>query len=215
MIDDKHNINILKITNAINNAEKLTSKLNENILKIDGMSSHRIRHFLNNLLSEFDNVNYLEIGCWKGSTLISSCYNNNIKKCIAIDNWSQFGGPENEFKDNIKKNLINNNIEFYNIDCFKFDINNIKDNIDIYFYDGGHDEIEQYKAFIHYNNKLNNNFIAIVDDWNYEKVKNGTRRAFSDLKYNIIHEWELTGNTTKINDASTWWNGLYVALIRK
>jgi len=60
---------------SIGAAEKGLSNLNENILNIHGMSSAKNRHFLNNICN-FPYVNYLEIGCWKGSTFISALYEN-------------------------------------------------------------------------------------------------------------------------------------------
>ena len=65
------------------------------------MSGKKTRHFYNNICS-MKNSRYLEIGTWKGSTLCSAMCNNKMK-CVAIDNWSQFNGPKNEFL----KNLIN------------------------------------------------------------------------------------------------------------
>ena len=42
---------------------------------------------------------YLEIGTWKGSSICSAMCNNKIT-CVAIDNWSEFGGPKNIFLEN-------------------------------------------------------------------------------------------------------------------
>lgn len=52
------------IENAFENAEKNISKINDEILHIDGMSGKKTRHFYNNLLN-IEDARYLEIGTWK------------------------------------------------------------------------------------------------------------------------------------------------------
>lgn len=84
------NINI-----AFQNAESGISKLagQDKILALNGPSSCKIRHLLNNLCSE-PSTNYLEFGTWRGHTFISAIYGNeqHVKTAIAVD----------EFKDDEK-----------------------------------------------------------------------------------------------------------------
>ena len=49
-----------------------------------------------------ENVRYLEIGTWYGSSSISAIYKNNINATF-IDNWSQFGGDSNIFNNIISQ----------------------------------------------------------------------------------------------------------------
>ena len=74
------------------------------------MSGLKTRHFYNNLLN-FDDARYLEIGSWKGSSVCSAMYNNNAM-IICVDNWSEFGGPKDEFLVNFNKFIGNNNARF-------------------------------------------------------------------------------------------------------
>jgi len=55
--------------------------------KIPGASSNRLRGFINNLCGA-DNVNYLEIGVYKGSTIIAAVTNNPKTKAWGIENSS-------------------------------------------------------------------------------------------------------------------------------
>jgi hypothetical protein len=75
---------ISHIEKSIENANAKKSQLLSSILNIPGMSNDQNRHFLNNLCS-LSNTNYLEIGTWQGSTLISSLYKNKKKysKCYS------------------------------------------------------------------------------------------------------------------------------------
>ena len=91
---------------AIYNATENNSKLTDNILEMEGMSGHKTRHLYNNICN-LPGAKYLEVGTWKGSSLISSLYNNNLEYSYCVDNWSEFndnkwGNPENEFRENIK-----------------------------------------------------------------------------------------------------------------
>ena len=60
-------------------------KLDEWIKKVDGASSNRLRGFINNLCGA-DNVNYLEIGVYKGATLMSAMASNHKTKAVGIEN---------------------------------------------------------------------------------------------------------------------------------
>jgi hypothetical protein len=203
------------VKKSIDNAENGISKLNPRILSLEGMSSSKIRHFLNNICS-MPNTSYLEIGVWKGSTFISSLYQNStsIKQAIAIDNWSEFSGPKNEFTKNCHKFLADTPFKFYSVDSFNNNVlNNLKNPINVYFYDGNHDVFAHELAFTFYDKFLDDVFIAIVDDWNWDQVKRGTKNAFENLKYQVLYESQRfsKGNGDKVN----WWNGFYIAVVRK
>jgi hypothetical protein len=86
---------ISHIKTAINNSQNNISKINQEILNLEGMSGSRTRHLYNNLCS-IEDCRYLEIGTWKGSTVCSAMFGNN-GNITCIDNWSQFSGPKNDF----------------------------------------------------------------------------------------------------------------------
>lgn len=203
------------VQESVTKAETASSQLIPEILALDGMSSDKVRHFLNNLCS-LKGGRYLEIGCWKGSTWISALYGNenSLENAVAIDNWSEFGGPEQVFLDNCYKFLKNTNYQYYSNDCFKLDIKNIfQKPINIYFYDGNHSAYSQELALTYYDTALDDLFILVVDDWNWEKVKAGTFKAIAKLKYQVLYSCEMPAayNGDKLN----WWNGLYIAVIKK
>jgi len=196
---------IEQIELSIKLAEEGKSKCPPEVLSIEGMSSHKTRHFLNNL----SKTNYLEIGIWKGSTFVAANYGND-NYAVGIDNFSEFANPMNDLHRNLQ--LLKNKYQFIQSDCFEVDISKFP-LFDVYFYDGCHDEEAQYKGMQYYNPVLANEFILIVDDWNWDYVRNGTRRAISDLKWNIVKEWELYARWNQ--DTENWWNGLFVGLVTK
>lgn len=206
-------INQLKI--AYTAAENNITDLPESIFNIEGMSSRKNRIFLNTLgkISHKIPTNYLEIGVWKGSTFVAANYKNKFLTSYCVDNWSEFEGPRTDFKKNLYRFYINNTVLF-DTDCFSPSfLQKLKGKkFDIYFYDGNHKEINQYNAFIKLNPYLDDLFIAVVDDWSWPSVKNGTMKAFKELGYNIIEKLDINTDST---DKNGYWNGLLIALIQK
>lgn len=200
------------ITAVEDSLSETHTNLTPEILSIEGMSGKMYKKFANRLLSKPIVKNYLEIGVWKGSTAIAALYNNHHRlRYTVIDNFSEFGGPKNEFISNWKQyngtipNLIDD-------DCFCFNPRdrNISD-IDVYFYDGNHEEISHYKALHHYYEAMADSFILMVDDWTaWNQVKDGTNRAIGDLNLKIEMKIE------KVDGGSEqWWNGCGIFVLSK
>jgi hypothetical protein len=205
------------IDTSITNAENGKSKLIDEILAMDGMTGKKTRHFYNNLLNT-DDARYLEIGTWKGSSVCSAMYGNNAK-VICIDNWSEFGGPKDIFLQNFNKYKGNNIAGFIENDCYKIDVSEFP-KCNIYMYDGNHTADSHYKALTHYYSCLDDIFIFIVDDWNWESVRNGTFYAITKLNLKILYYKEIrltydNSHTPSKEASETWWNGIYIAVLQK
>jgi len=205
------------IDNAYLNAENNISKITDDIINMDGMSGLKTRHFYNNLLNN-DDIRYLEIGSWKGSSVCSAMCNNKAN-IVCIDNWSEFGSPKDEFLINFNKFMGQNNATFIENDCFKIDISKLP-KFNIYMYDGNHSVDSHYKALSYYYDCLDDIFIYIVDDWNNEQVRNGTIQAIKNLNLKIKYEKEIRltfdNSHTPIDIAkATWWNGTYIVILEK
>ena len=202
---------------AFQNAENNISKITNDIINMDGMSGTKTRHFYNNLLNTED-ARYLEIGTWKGSSVCSAMCKNKAK-VICIDNWSEFGGPKSEFLVNFEKFKGENEATFIENDCYKVDVS-ILPKFNIYMYDGNHTNESHYKALLHYYNCLDDIFIFIVDDWNWEDVRNGTINSIQKLNLKVLYEKEVrltrdNSHTSQPEARDTWWNGIYVAVLQK
>jgi len=200
------------LTNSIELS--LEDKLPSDIYSIEGMSSNKVRNLLSNICN-LDNYNYLEIGVWKGSTCISSLYNNKFNKAYLIDNWSEFGTAKDDFFRNINYNLNQriNDISVIEADCFSLSLDKIDSIIDIYFYDGNHSYESHKNSLKYYYNVLNSEFIFIVDDWNADRVQLGTYDAIKELNFKIKFEEILhsSGNEDKVS----YWNGIGLFLLSK
>lgn len=195
-----------------------------NLVKNPGFSGISFRHLLNNL-GQMKGINYLEVGTFKGSTFTSMLYNNidNFNSIYAIDNWSEFnehGGVKDLFHNNINTNFKSDvsKMKILDVDCFNFDKSEIKDKINLYFFDGPHKREDHERAFTYYNDLLDETFITIVDDWEKGSVRQGTYDAFEKLNYNVLAKWEVLPpdreNRMRKPD-QYWWHGTMLAVIQK
>jgi hypothetical protein len=205
-----------QIQHCIDKAIKRESKLDEEALMIPSMTSLNIRHFLNNIGSYCEN--FLEIGSFVGGTFCSTLYENgNIKIAYSIDNFSEFdldGKTEGQLKLNIQYYQHDNTLAvFQNADCFEAE--SLPNNFfDLYIYDGNHSEESQKKAVTHFKNNMKDEFILIVDDWQFDGVEKGTRDGIKEANLSIVYESiHLTPQGQEHNEF--WHNGIGVLLLKK
>lgn len=183
---------------------------------LQGMSGKKYRSFINSLIKVIPDPRYLEVGSWKGSTACAAISTNNLK-ATCIDNWSQFGGPKNEFNSNIENCLKESNCNFSMIeeDFRKVDYNTLG-KFNVYFFDGPHEEIDQYDGVKCVQNALEDVYILIVDDWNMDIIRRGTLTALKDLNSNILASIEILTDIPGSRDQfSDWHAGYFISLIQK
>jgi hypothetical protein len=87
-------------------------------------------------------------------------------------------------------------------------------------FDGPHNERDQYDGIMLAQPALDRSHILIVDDWNWEQVRDGTLRALVDTNC-AIESW-IEVRTTFDNShpkvafrGSDWHNGYFIAAIEK
>lgn len=200
-------------------ASKYESQLTELVLNMEGMSGKMYRHFINNTISSISDVRYLEVGSWKGSTLCAAIFNNNIT-AYAIDDWSTDGGPKDEFMKNVG-NCIEASDETLDIDV-KFEESDYRKvnyteigKYNVFLYDGLHEESDQYDGVVLPYDNLDDVFILIVDDWNWDGPQKGTRRAIEDLNLEVLYSVEIEGAGCNGYGASDWHNGYFIGVLKK
>lgn len=241
---EEHVYNIMNYKKIINDSiikgSNLESNLPEEKLTFDsgsppgcwGMSGTKGRNFLNNIVNNYDDCNYLEIGTHTGSTLCSALYGNkNTGNTYSIDNfaWSKtIVERENtllKLNSNILKYVphISSTHQHFTEDCFSISpLEKGINNIDIYFFDAGHSEEDHYNALTHYIDCMSRNFIYIVDDWvgsGGQVVRTGTINAINDLNLTARLFKEQPENYSKQTDAPSdpeeWWNGFGIFILEK
>lgn len=176
---------------ALWDATRNQSKLTPEILALEGFSGEMTRHFYNNLCS-LPNLTYLEVGSYKGSSIIAALYENQVSG-FAIDNWSEFDGPREEFNENVKKYIQTSDLYFKDQDCFTLDF--IPD-IDIFLYDGNHSRDSHKRAITHFAKFLKPTAVIVIDDWNWDWIREGTFEGFAECPELKIHYSQEIRHTT-------------------
>ncbi len=213
------------VEKALSKTLKDKSKLTEHTLGIQGLTSNKVKSFINNVC-ELPECRYLEVGVYQGATFSAAIDGNNIY-AVALDNWEQ---PDlkpmrevkkwdtkdidikTQFYENIRKVSFNSDIEIFDEDIEKFDIDKIKQKINVLFYDGNHTYDDHYGVLNKFLPILDNVFIYIVDDWNWLQVKDGTFKSIADSKLKVLYEKEISTSGEDFND---YWNGLGIFILKK
>lgn len=211
------------VKKSFENCLEYKSQLPSFILELEGMSGKKYRHFINNVIGSISDARYLEIGSWKGSTLCSAIFNNDVV-AYAIDDWSTDGGPKTEFNRNIENcieksdNDLEINVHFEENDYSKVDYSEIG-KYNVFFYDGAHEEEHQYQGIVLASQSLDDVFVLIVDDWNWADPKNGTNKAITDLNLEILYSVEIDStedyNSGAVFQNSDWHNGYFISVVKK
>lgn len=227
---------------ALRNSEIFRSTISNEreILNIDGMSSHKVRHFLNLICSSniFNEKNYFEIGCASGSTYISSNFKSDLNSSYVCDLFleSKNGVDGREvFLENCLNILGYVPENIFNEDCFNIDLDKFNDKINMYFYDGDHSVKSHEKALTYFEKIFDDTVLVIIDDWDDWRVQLGTLVGLSKIDYDI-QTWSTAPGRTgflelnsiiikkhglilndkePFGDISRWWNGLMIMLLKK
>lgn len=179
---------------------------------VDGLTSENIKFLINEIVRKFCPQGvYLEVGIWKGCSLISASLFNPLARCIGIDDFSEFNDGRNEeiLQNNLAK-FPGLKAEYYKGDYRKV----IKDvflkepssKVDVYFYDGNHSYENQLEGLKTVKPYLAKNCLIIVDDVNWERVEKANSVFLSenpDFK-------SILKIKTKGNASEDWWNGIEI-----
>jgi hypothetical protein len=191
-------------------------------LDLDGMSGRRYRRFVNELARSLDDARYLEVGVWAGSTLCSAIAGNNVV-AVGIDNWSKFGGPRERPQENVAAFARDSaSATILEADFHAVDFATLG-RFNVYLYDGPHEERDQYEGLTVALPALDDEFVLIVDDWNWPQVREGTARAIAEFDLDQLFAIEVrttldgnhpphSGSDAKLTD---WHNGYFLAVLRQ
>jgi hypothetical protein len=208
------------VISAFEDAMAFRGRLKDDAFRVQGFSGQKFRMFLNNLVNEVPAPRYLEIGLFHGASFCPAIYRNSVR-AVGIDNWSEYGGNPKNFYDNLSKFRNENAIvDIIETDFRKVDFPNLG-KFNILFYDGSHEEKDQYDGVALPQPAMDSDFILIVDDWNWQFVRNETFNAIRAEKIRV--EYQIEVRTTFNNEhlpfvngsASEWHNGCLIAVAAK
>ena len=219
---DEHTQRVMK---AIEDALSFKSNFNPEGFAPIGLTSDRVRHFLNNLCS-YDDAVYLELGTLMGGTFFAAMMGNDLK-CFGVDDyseldikpvmqhvhWTEVGNPFEVFQDNFEK-YENGNTTFIGAsvqDLTEDDFEGYKPNV--VFYDAHHDYVEQLNNLNHLVPFLADKFVLVVDDANFDGVIESAVQFVKDNNFTIYFERKILSKI--IENPTHWWNGLFVMVLEK
>lgn len=171
------------------------------------MSTFAIGTIINAIVSTIpeDSV-YLNIGVWHGWSLLCGIVGNQNTRCIGIDNFSQFGGPKNEFLERFNQYKSSMHL-FYEMDYKVYFEKHHDKPIGIYFYDGNHEYSHQFEALEIAHPYIIKNGYILVDDTNWDAPRKATFDFIS--KYSELYQ-VIFDQKTAYNGHPTFWNGLII-----
>ena len=193
---------------------------------VPGLTSPRVRHFLNNICSQEGAV-YLEIGVFAGSTFCAAIENNDMVAAYANDTWQEpelqperedlnidVVGDMDTFISNVEK--VSENLDFdisiLKGECEGLNRDNFQHKVNIIFYDGDNDPTVMWRFFNTIDAYTDDVFTLIIDDANSELNVKTTKEFVNQTGWNVLYERELLNNQ---EDENMWWNGLYVLVLSK
>ena len=207
------------LNNAFDRALALDGKVSDRVMDLEGMSGKNYRLFINNLIGSLPDARYLEVGCWAGSTACSAMEGNRVRM-LCIDNWTEFGGPKDLFAANIEATL-SPVVEFHFLesDFRAVDYSRIG-KYNCYLFDGPHERQDQYDGLNLALPALDDEFVFLVDDWNWVAVRDGTMEAIANVGLKIksaieVRTTQTNGHSEIHGKASDWHNGYFLSVLEK
>jgi len=178
---------------------------------------------VNSLFEHDDQACYLEVGIFQGLTLLSVASHCRSLSCFGIDDFSYTAHGNNNY-DIVKERIANlglSNVTVINKDyedAFEVLESNIASKkIAVYFIDGPHDYRSQLMCLEYAVPYLHDNALIVVDDSNYQHVRQANRDFLVTHKewklvfeaYTQKHPHNMT-DTEYLSASDGWWNGVNV-----
>lgn len=185
------------------------------ILKtIPGMATENKLALLNAAVAALaDNEVYVEVGCYKGASIVGAATGNPRARIFACDNFSQFDGVGEALRRTLDLHTAPGQVTFHDLDFRDFFTNAPwrPARVGAYFYDGGHSFRDQYDGVTRALPYLANDALIIIDDTNKRAA-----RSANQLVARAVPGLELILDLrTARNHSPTWWNGIQVYRYRR
>lgn len=147
---------------------------------------------------------FVNVGVWHGFSFLAGIAANPDRPCVAIDNFSQFGGPKAEFLgrfDALKSPLH----AFHEMDYEDYFATTHRGPIGFYIYDGEHSYRNQLRGLEAAEPFFADGCVVLVDDTNDPEPRQATLDfiARRSGRYKLLFD-----RTTAGNGHPTFWNGV-------
>ncbi len=174
---------------------------------IPRMSTYAVAAMINRAVREMRPEHcFVNVGVWNGFTLLAGMAGNADKKCIGVDNFSEFGGPREQFLERFGRYKSPQH-SFHDMDYREYFAKVHKDPIGFYIYDGEHSYENQLMGMQAAEPFFTDDCLILVDDTNF----NAARWACFDFVAQSAHDYEiLLDRRTSRNEHPTLWNGVMI-----
>ena len=226
IVEKNNSVNLIDtVKNALIKSKNNESKISEKTKNLPGLTSEKVKHFINNLC-ELPDCKYLEAGVFQGSIFAAAVERNDLV-ATAIDNFSESsimpmdsnvninsekGNNKEIFLRNIKDLVLNKQVNIIDSNVFETDLNKISLKSNVIFMDIEHTYESHYNFLNKFYEKIDNTFVYVVDDWNWLQVREATFKSIEDLKLKTLFKEEIF---TKGEDKNDYWNGLGIFVLNK
>ncbi len=152
---------------------------------------------------------FVNVGIWHGYTLLCGMVGNPEKACVGVDNFSEFGGPREEFLKRFERFKSTNHL-FCEADYIEYFAKIHTGSIGVYIYDAEHSYANQLQGLRIAEPYLAKGCVILVDDTDWIEPRTATVDFLSQsqYKYQILFD-----QRTEVNAHPTFWNG--IMLLRK
>jgi hypothetical protein len=192
----------------------------QHLVAVEGMSSAKVCVLLNRLVAGMDHgEHYLEIGTWKGRTLLSAAHGNAGRWCFGCDKfrvWGRHTGWGHDARRALLANVARYRggaatLRFYDMPSRRlFAERRVPRPVGVYFYDGGHGYHDTREGLRCAGPLLADRATVLVDDWNDPVVRRATFDGIADAGLDVLWHRHLPGD----HDENTFWNGVGVFYVQ-
>lgn len=186
------------------------------VVDVEGLSSPAVCNFLNRLVARMDpDESYLEVGTWRGLTLLSAAHGNFGRTCVGCDKF-RFCGRYTGWGFAAKRALGRNiaryrqagaNVVFHHMSAARLFAERLPPaRVGVYFYDGDHSAEGTAHGIVAAAPFLAERAIVLVDDWNDPVIRAATDAGLARAALDVLWSRQLEGD----HSPRGWWNGLGV-----
>ena len=212
-----------ELLECIKKADANPAKNDSSVLT--GFSGGKILSLLKNFAAIIVNneLTYLEVGVYRGLTLLTVAASVSEYEVFGIDNFAFFD-KEGKNLDIIKDRM--NRLNLRNARIINEDFEDALENLDkftpdmktgLYFIDGPHDYRSQLMSLLLIKPWLSDDAVIIVDDCNYRHVRQANRDfLLTNNEYKLIFQAYTRAHPDNLKEADRreveagWWNGINV-----
>ena len=213
------------LNDAIFMAEQDKSNLTEFERDLYGNSGRKVKHAINNVCNIKENSVYLELGIYRGSTLISALYDTKVSTAYAVDDYtidqkeghpyreSGWNNVRNAFSELTTTHRLSNLLKPTIIESTadKVDVKKLVKKLDIIHYDLDEHHTNLESTMRHYIPILDKFTILLISNWNSKGVRDAWKRLGQTPGLDI--ELVVEKQSSNTGDTANWYNGFSISVI--